>query len=152
MKRSDIVNLHVGLSSVTELKGVKFAYAVAKNRILLEQELNCIDEAKKPSQAILDYEQERIILCEKSAKKDDKGMPLMNGNSYVIEDPVAFNQELELLRNKHKPALEEANSKELEIQKLLDGEVDIKLHILKESDLPNEITANQPSAIIMMVE
>src|ERR1700752_1412982 len=82
MTNQEILNLNQGLYSVGNLVGPnnKFAYAVAKNIMLLRPYLGEIESL-------------RIKLCERLAKKDDNGKPIVEKDQYVFENKELYDKE-----------------------------------------------------------
>src|SRR4051812_4483300 len=61
------------LPSLEKLKGPKFHYALLKNIDILEKELKILQNASKPTEKFMEYEKQRIALCEQFAGKDENG-------------------------------------------------------------------------------
>ena len=94
MKYKEIPVLIQNLGSVTPSDfGLK--KIIAKNIRILK---NAWDEIQ---QQLIDYEKERILLCETHSRKNEDGKALMLKNSYDIIDRDKFNKELDKLRKKH---------------------------------------------------
>ena len=70
MKRKDYIALFGNLKKLGGLKGVKFAYAVEKNKNLLKQEVESVQEAIKPLENFQEYDAKRMKLAEQYAEKD----------------------------------------------------------------------------------
>ena len=86
MKRKDLYMYMDALSNVTELKGVKFAYTLIKNKKKIEEEIKILEEVVKASEDFSIYENQRIRLCEIHCEKDDNGKPIILENKYKILD------------------------------------------------------------------
>tara|TARA_R110000787_G_scaffold90527_1_gene191035 strand:- start:143 stop:541 length:399 start_codon:yes stop_codon:yes gene_type:complete len=121
-KNRQLVELFNGLQAVKDLQGVRFGLIVSKNIRIIQQELNDIDEASKPTDAFLE-------LSEKANKlhKDEEALiKLEDDNSKIVEERKAQ------LKG---------------IDKLLEGDVKVELHTIGEDLLPEDITAAQITGI-----
>lgn len=136
------------LSALKDLSGAKLAYAIAKNKKTILNELEALNEASKPSEEYTKYDRLRVELAKKYAKKDKDGKPLTEGNVYVMEDYQAFDKEHKELEKEHKKAIDERNKQKEELEEVLDQEKKLTLWPLKKEDLPEEITVEQLEALI----
>jgi hypothetical protein len=113
----------------------KFAYAVAKNyETQLAPEMKSITTAEKKDEGWTAYEAARLELAKAHAKKDHKGEPLVQGNSYVITDRIAFDEELRQLQTS-----EEYAEAYLAHEEMLDEEVTFQMHLIKLSQIPERV-------------
>ena len=91
-KKKDLFDLFENLKKLSNLKGVKFSYAMAKNAVIVEREIIAIEESLKPSDEFIKYEKERIELAKKHSEKDEKGNPKTTTKNereiYVMEDKI----------------------------------------------------------------
>ena len=145
MKYKDIVELNKSLKAVEQLKGVKFAYAVAKNTKIIEPEIDSLKEAAKSSEKFTSYQQDFKELQMEHAEKNEKG-------DLVIKDEKAFTKALEKLQEEHREAIDGRKKQSDEIEKLLEEEVELKLLKVKKEELPEDITAEQLKGIMEIVE
>ena len=86
MKNKDIAQLSQGLQSCGNLKGIKLAYAIAKNNRILTRELEPLSDIIKKLQ-------------EEYCKKDVDGKPIITNNQYEIDNVIKFNEEYNNLLN-----------------------------------------------------
>jgi len=163
MKNKDIAKLISGINNVGSLKGVKFAYAMAKNRKKLDSELETLKEANKLSDEFIKQDEKRVELAKKFADKDEKGNPktkeVPGGSSYLfngsIEPSKEFEDALKDLRNTdsdYKKAVEDRESQEKEFTDLLNKESSYVPHMVKLSDIPTDITSAQMDGIRDLIE
>ncbi len=151
MTKLDLVNLFQTLHQAKELKGIKFAYSVVKNINIIKPEIEALQKAGEPSLGFTEYEKKRIELAKKFAKKD-KGEPVIDGNSYVLEDKNKFDKEWEKLKKEYS---EELGKREWQIKQyndLLLEDSDIKLHKIKIADVPQDISGKLLEGIFAVVE
>lgn len=141
--KQNVIDLQKGLNAVSKLSGsVKFAYAVSRNTAKLKPELESIASTQEKSFA--EYEKERKALAELHAEQVD-GKPKIENDSYVLKDRVKFDEEFKKLQEKYKPVDDE-------FAEFLKEEVDIDLYTIPPTYLPDAITADQISGIILMIE
>lgn len=132
IKRRQVLEIDAALGALAQqAKGVKLSYAIAKNRSALRSEIEAIQEADKPSEAFKAFEERRITTAKAHALKDEKGQPKVQGTAFILEDPIAFEQTLSIIREQHKPAIEEREKQIKELNKLLDEYVDVSLYHVK---------------------
>ena len=154
MKRKELFQLKQALESVSTLKGVKFAYSIAKNLQEVNKEIEAVNKAIAPSDEFMQYEKERIKLNEEYAEKTEDGKPMVENNNYVISprNRGSYEKRMEELKKKHKKVLSERDEQIKEYQALLEENVDITLHKIQEGNLPSDITAEQISGILPVIE
>jgi hypothetical protein len=152
IKRAELYKILSGLNELSNAKGVKFAYAVLKNKKAIEKELEILEELKKPSEKEQEFEKKREGLCIKYAKKDENGNAKIKDNQYIIEDNDKLQEDFKKLVEDNKNLEQEKVKKQKELNSLLEEEVDIDLYKIKQDNLPNEITANQLEKIELIIE
>ncbi len=156
MKNKDLFELFNSLSSLVGLEGVKFNYGVARNINILKPEVMSLQEALKTSEEFNKFDNERVELAKKYAKKDETGKPVLvtvdKNTQYVIEDQKKFDKELEELKETHKVAFEAREKQLKDFEVLLDTENPIKLFKIKLSDVPEAIKTEQLNGIYNLIE
>ena len=102
-------SVYQGIEAVSGLKGVRFAYAMARNKSALKKELETLQEAVKASDKFAEYDKKRIELCEQYADKDEKDKPKLENNEYVFSkaNKVKFDKELDAFRKGYKQTLDD---------------------------------------------
>lgn len=154
MKRKELFPLKQALERVSTLKGVKFAYSIAKNLQEVNKEIEAVNKAIAPSEEFIQYEKELINLNEEYAEKTEEGNPKVENNNYVISPKKrgAYEKRIEELKKKHKKVLSERDEQIKEYQALLEENVDITLHKIQEDNLPSDITVEQIHGILQVIE
>lgn len=158
MKKLEIINLYQVLGTMGKLVGAKFAYAVAKNLNILEQEITALDKALKMSEGYKAYDSARVELAKKHSKKDEKGEPEVvtdpktGMTQFVILDMETFDKEVEELKKDHKDALEEREKQIRDYKELLETESRVELYKVNLEDVPKEISVEQMAQIYQIVE
>ena len=151
-KKNDLFTLNDAFESVSQLKGVKFAYVIAKNKNILKGEIDSLQESVKMSEQYLVYEKKRVELCRELARKDKDGKPMMIGSKFDIEDKAAFDKTLKKLQDGYPAEIKEREKQLENFEKLCKEEIKIDLHKMKQEDLPEDITPSQIEGIIEIIE
>ena len=144
MKNKDLITLNAALQEVSNIKGKDFAYAVFKNKSIVEKELEIFNKLQKePHPEFQNYEQERNILCITHSIKNDDGNPVIKNNRYEIDavQQVDFQNEFEDLKEQYKEVIEDMQQAENDYNEFLEKETNIDLIKIKFSDLPDDVDA-----------
>lgn len=125
----EFLDLFRGLEAVKTIKGARFAVLVGKNLKELRHILAPIEKAAQPT-----YEfQEVSVKMQDLAEKEDK-----DGMTTLEEQ----NQKLIDARKAQLSAVED----------MLDEEVEVFLHVIKEAQLPEEITGEHIEKLIKIIQ
>lgn len=154
MKNHEIFRLREALDGVSNLKGIKFAYSVLKNKKLLDDEIAILQKTVEMTEAYKDYETQRVTLCEMNSERDEQGKPVIVNNQYSIIDRESFEKEIEELKAKFADVINERIKQVTEYDNIMVEESDIvdKLSKVKVEFLPEELSANQLEALKEMIE
>jgi hypothetical protein len=141
MKRETMVKLWKVIGALEGLKhDVRFSYFLAKNKVGLKAELDIMEEAQKPSEAYLEFENRRVELAQKFSDKDANGQPKVHNGQYVIYDNRdEFEKEMKKLKTKFKSAIESREKQIDEYAALLKEPVELSLSKIKFTQLPPQI-------------
>lgn len=155
MKNTELVALFNAINNMGALKGVKFAYGISRNMYFIKPQIEALQKSIEATEGFKKYDEERIKLAEKHAKKGEDGKAVMSGEGraqqYVIEDKEAFNAEWEALKAEHSEALEDQKQREAEYIKLMDEETTVELFKIKLSDVPEDISTAQLNSIFALI-
>ena len=151
MKKRDLYVSMQSLNSVSELKGVKFAYALLKNKKKIEEEIKLFEEVIKPNLEYEEYERKRIALCEVHSEKDAEGTPVIIGDKYKLIDVDLFNIELDKLKSGYQEIIDERISQINEYNVILDEDIDISFEKINFLDIPTNISPKELESIEFMV-
>jgi len=158
MKNKDLFELREALNDVDYIKGKVFAFAVFKNKQMLDAEIEAINSIKKdPGEDYIKYEQERTNLCASHSEKDDDGNPVLeylpNGQqSFKIIDMKKFETEYSKLADKNKKMLESIEENKKEFDAFLEKDADISLKTVSIDDFPEDISASFLEKIAIMID
>jgi len=155
MKRKDFGTAIDALDGVSEVKGVKFAFTVLKNRKKLdtqvEEDRPIFEEILKPSEGFQEYETKRIELCETSSEKDEEGKAITEGDRYKILDLKTFNDDLQKLTEEYKVSVDDRRKQIEEYNSLMEEDIEISFQLVSFDDLPEEISESQLQSIEFML-
>jgi len=155
-KKKDLLDLFENLRKLSNLKGVKFSYAMAKNAVIVEREIIAIKESLKPSDEFIKYEGERIELAKKHSEKDEKGKPKIitenDRERFVIKDDKKFQKEFKALKIKHKVILDKRQKQTDEYSEFLETDSEIEFFKVKLSDVPVDISVEQMQGIQLLIK
>lgn len=125
----ELVELLKALQNVTNLKSTRFAFLVSKNLKELERHLRPLEEQAKPSQEF----QRVAVQAHKLAEAEDK-------------------EGIEALEAEHADLIEERKAQIAELEKLMEETVEIYVHKIKQSNLPDDLTTEQLMPLLAIVE
>lgn len=148
-----LTNAKRALDNVSNYQGLEFAYAVFKNKQLIDNKLMEVDFIKNVTPEVIEYEEKRVKLCEEYATKDDKGMPLIENDLYIITDKDGFKTKMDDLLTKYKPFVEE-RQKQIELfNDKMNGKIDFQFIKIKKEQIPPQVqTARELEEISFMIE
>jgi len=117
---------------------VKLAYALAKNLKRIKRELECIQEATKPSKEYAEFDRRRDAIAAGMAQKNKAGEPVTYNGQYVILNQDALDKALAPLREEFSVTIKEHKQKLSGVDDLLDEEVPFKFYTVPESILEED--------------
>jgi hypothetical protein len=158
MKNKDLIEFRKYLDEVDYIRGKVFAYAVFKNKHLIDQEIEAIKSTKNdPHPDYLNFENERTLLCQIHSEKDENDQPVLQYNpdgtqAFKIANIEDFNKEYQEMAEKYKDVLEDMQKSKADYDSLLEKESDIKLTKISIDDLPDDISASFLEKIKYMID
>lgn len=148
MKHGEIFQAAATLASLDKLQVKRrLAYALAKNKTLVDREVKAVEEAKKfPGEDREDFKAWRVKareIAEKYAALDANGKPIMSNGNMRLENPQAYQEELAGYMESECPQLKaDFATHDKELGEFLDGDFEIDLHDMYLDDLPEQLTAS----------
>lgn len=150
-----------------DVKGEKFAYALLKNKNKIEPKYELLKERFKkledeiaPIPEYDEYDKKRVELAKKHSRKNEDGSvkikihPQFQTEQYDIIDVKKFEDELNVLKEEYKDAIEKKEEQEKELNsekdKIFDEEVEIEIHMV--SKVPEGISARELEAAKFMIK
>lgn len=163
MKNSDVLQLNNKLNfyskELRNLKGAKFSYGIIKNTNILQKECKDIVAVVTTTDEYKAYDTKRLELCEKFARRDDKGEIVKinqkeNGTydyDININDPLWI-EAIETLKTENKSVIEEQDKKIDEYNAFLDAESAVEFHKIDINDVPDDINVELMSIIEVFIK
>lgn len=144
VKRSDLFLMQNAIAILAQVKGsCKFAYGVAKNKKILDDEASLMRTGIAPKKEFMDYENKRVVLCEKHADKDNDGKPIIVNNLYQgLDANEKFQKEMKKLAEDNEKAISDRQKQIDSFNEMLKEECEIELWQIKLEDIPDGITAD----------
>lgn len=163
LKNYEIINIFEGLQRINVNPApVKFMYAVSRNKKILLSEYRELDEMRKPTEEVFEYERKRIEICEEYSEKDENGNIKKrptgpNTFDYIIEEKYkeGFDKEMKKLEEKYKESLDNHKKKIEDFKSLLQEDSNTEnLHKVKLEDVPTNLNQNIMDLLIdvMIIE
>jgi len=158
MTNTKVLELHNVLSGLKGLKGIKFNYCISKNLAILETEIQSIQSTLKSSDNYKIFDEKRIELCKKYAKKDSNDQPVKiidpetKQERYEIGDQLGFDTEYALLKEENKEIVTEREKQLSDFNEFLGKESTITLYKIKLEDVSEDITTEQMVGIYPLIE
>ena len=155
MKNNELQNLLSGLNAVSNLKGSVFSYGVGKNAKKITSTLNNLYSKQVFNDDFQEFQKQKLELLESLAMRDEEDKPIQidtpQGKSYKFEDDSAVNEAVDILIAEHQDAIDAQKVHDEDFNKLLDQDTDFEIHLVKLSNVPEDITGGQISAIMEMI-
>lgn len=144
----------------TEKTNVLFHYNVAKNKRIIEAELDSLKEAKQLDENVISklksYESKRVELCKEYCLKNEDDEPIILDNRFEFneEGKEAFNNKLKELSESEdfKPALIAREQLEEQYEELLNEEVELPLIKFDLNKLPTELLGSDIDILFDLIE
>lgn len=143
MKNGEMYGMLQILNSLSgKARSFKLIGAINRNIARLTDAIKKLEEARKPSSRMQEYNTKRIDLCIRHAIKDENGNPKIRttaGRSeYEIADMAAFKAELDPLYKEYESDIKADELLIQQFNKSLDEEADIEIYKIKYSVLEAE--------------
>lgn len=124
----ELLSLYKGLEAVKSIKGARFAVLVGKNIKELRNILDPLEQAAVPG---LEF-QELSVQMQKLIEEE---------NQSEIEKLEAENTEL----------IDQRKQQLADVETLLDNEIEVQLHPIREDQLPEDITGEQVEKLLQLI-
>lgn len=157
--RKNLYEMYAGLMKCSDVPGEKFAYAVLKNRNIIDSEIRSHESKFDEKKDFLAFQSEMKEVVKSHAKKNALGeyetQDSFEGGKiekkYVIKDQEKLDKDLVELRKKYDKAIKAREKQMADFQGSMEDEVEIEIHNIKKGDVPSNITANQLEGITVLV-
>jgi len=137
--RQELLELWHGLPALSDLKGFKLGYAVARTKAKLKVEIGALEEALKPDKVFQEYEEKRLALCQKHVQKDGQGNPLTQGGQFVFgENREVFDATMAPLQEEYAGAIEDRKQQVEGYLASMKEAIAVEIHHVSEDDLKDQ--------------
>lgn len=150
-----LANARKSLDEVSNYEGLDFAYAVFKNKQLIDDKLMEVDFIKNVSPEVIEYEEKRIKLCNDYSKKDTNGKTMIENDLYIIEDKdkEEFKTKMDDLLSQYKSSVEDRQNQIEIFNQKMNLPVNVPFVKIKKEQIPSQInTAKELEDISFMIE
>lgn len=147
IRNSDIVGLWNTIEAIKSKQlslSTKIAYALARNRRKIQDIIDSIQEAAKPSEQFLEYDKKRNDIVVKHTKS--------NGDGSSIIDHDNMRRELDALEGVFDEVLKKEKEKQKEVSKLLKEEATIELYRMPLEAFPDTTTTDIIDGLLPMLD
>lgn len=150
--KKEVLDLFKALSSLN-LKGAKFASAVSRNIQSLKPEVTALQNAYKADPKFMEFEQKRIAIGRKYSKKDEKNIPVVENDSFILDEAniEKCNEEINALREEYREHIVARDLQTEEFNKITKELVQVTLYAVDIEDVPQDISSLEMSGIIIIV-
>jgi hypothetical protein len=160
MKNKDLKEIRQNLEDVSYIKGKKIAYAIFKNKELIDKELEYFNKiVKSPHPDFYKFENERQLILMKYCIKDETNNPILvdlpDGRKqfqFAQENVSLVEPAIIELENKYKDVLEEVKNDEIEMTEFLEQDVKLTFEKITFNDLPDNVDAFLLDKFKFMIE
>lgn len=157
LMNAGLQTLAQALNEVRDLPGVKFGYAVVRNRQKVTAELRRIYRLRENIEGQVEFEKARQELCEahcdRSVEEGSAGEPVIVEGSYVgLDNNPDFEKGLEDLKKAHPEFMEKMKKAEEAFHAEMMSLVSIKLYKVRMDVVPEEVTARQLEGLVPIIE
>lgn len=124
----ELLNLYKGLEAVKSIKGARFAVLVGKNIKELRNILDPLEQAAVPS---IEFQELSIEMQKLIEAEDQDG--------------------IERLEKDNNELVEQRKRQLADVEDLLDNEIEVFLHTIREDQLPEDITGEQVERLLQIL-
>ena len=148
MKKKEIVAFWHGLNAASAKQDLhrRLAYGIGRNIGKLRTIIAALEESSKP---LDEFEEQRLELANKMAKKDADGNPesLPGNQGVVIANMIEFNKRLDVIREETGQ-----KAKDTEIEEMMEAEEEVDVYMVPYKCLPKTVSGSFIDPIMPMIE
>jgi len=157
MKNKELFTIFGAINNLSNIKSVKFAYCLSKNKKTISDEIKHIQDSVEKldevnSKIEKEFEDKRIALVTEYADKDSNDQPIIENNNYKITNISEFNEKFAELKKEYPEFLKKRQDITDNNNKLLDEESELEFHKIKVDNLPDELSLNDLDLISEFIE
>jgi hypothetical protein len=151
MKRIEVLNLPQVFESLKNAKGLGFAYALMKNKKIIEAEKENLKNTLPTSEDYQKFLTEMNALIKDYCVEQTGDSPILLESVELLEgkDKIEFENEVKKLQTSYAEAISERKANIDEYQSFIKDDSDVEFYRINESYLPDESTMHE---LIMLSE
>ena len=137
-----------------QLLKTRFSYNVIKNKKLISNEVEALQEAMLPSKEYQEFEKERLETCVRLGDKDPLGNPKVNRLKQFVftENKEEMDKLINEMLEKYKDAIDGFNKQEEELGEILKEEIEIEVYLIDLSLFPEETPIETLEALDYLIK
>ena len=141
MKKKDLVRLHDALIRIEGRQcSVKFSYFVAKNKLLIKEEFEMLQNLRKAPERFVEYDKKRASMAQEHADKLENGLPKIEDNNFIIIDRFEeFKEKLDALKEEYADAIADYEKRVKDFEDILEQEYTYEGAKIDYKDTPETI-------------
>ena len=139
MKKYELLRINDLLVKSVNYQNHEFAYAIFKNKQIVENALIEVDFMNDVSPEYVEYENKRVDLCKRTCKKDSSGKDVVKDGRFEIEDTETFNKVMIELREMYKIYIDKRDEQINQFNIIMQQNIELQFVMVEKKDLPVEI-------------
>jgi len=140
MKKYELLRINDTLVKSIDYKSHEFAYAIFKNKQMIDEILKEVEFINDVEPEFVEYENQRIELCKINSKKDEIGNYIIRDGRYEIENSEGFKNSMDELRKKYDKVVTKRDEQLNRFNQIMQEDVDIEFVKVEKKDLPTELS------------
>ncbi|MCB1713148.1 MAG: hypothetical protein KDH96_11950 [Candidatus Riesia sp.] len=151
MKNKDLYQIRNNIVKFITHRNSNFSYSAFKNIKKIDEVLLYINNMNEIPIGISKFELERLDICQKMAKKDDEGLPILIDGKYDIDKEKEFEKMISDLEEKYKDDLQKRKDHINNMEEFLNNDCEIEFEKVSREDLPKNMTIEEIMSISFMI-
>lgn len=156
LTRRELMNIMSVLNSLNGSYSVKMKYAIKKNKDLLKNEVEAVEEASQTnSKRYKEYDEKRMKKIEEYAERENGKIKLLPDNRSVKikEDKLDdFNAAILLLQEEYKEGIEEREKEVKEFDNFIKEEIEVEVFKISNDIIPNDISQGAYEVLFPLIK
>ena len=149
-----IIKLYRAIESIRAREDLnkKLSYALIKTKSKIQPEFDAVAEMEKLSQEMNEFEQERVKIARRFAKRNENGDIDADGSIIHLDNPQAYDETVNALRDKYKKAIEIHEKSQKEVLEHIKTEEEVEIYQVPFEIFPEVISPEILEALEPIIE
>lgn len=152
MTREEVLKLYDVFKELSQIHNTRFAYFIAKNKKLLQSEIEIINEIRRPPEKYLEFERKRLDLVAFHSEKNENGDPIIQNGHFKVVDESLFSSAFKSLSKEYAEALIDAEKHEDSLKEFLSESVDFDVLTIPFKYLPDTLNSSEIESLMSFIE